>query len=221
LFFQSKQGKYTYRIIPFIDVLGDNSYEDFELARMRSLEAFDPKFVTAHINANFSTTDLDAESTTKSTSINAFSYAPQNNKSKTLKKQADIQAHQNESLFNINEKDKKETSAYIEGIGQIESNEDVISACANICGIMFAIVNTTGDKKPILHQAMMKIILFIRERSTSGWMRDNKKDCAHLPYGLGFPKTLSTSGRSKATIQTSRQVISPSPSRASRPSWPT
>ena len=160
----------------------DNSYEDFELARMRSLEAFDPKFVTAHINANFSTTDLDAESTTKSTSINAFSYAPQNNKSKTLKKQADIQAHQNESLFNINEKDKKETSAYIEGIGQIESNEDVISACANICGITFAIVNTTGDKKPILHQAMMKIILFIRERSTSRWMRDNKKDCAHLPY---------------------------------------
>ena len=28
----------------------------------------------------------------------------------------------------------------------------------------------------------MKIIRFIRERSTSGWMRDNKKDCAHLPY---------------------------------------
>jgi len=160
----------------------DNSYEDFELARMRSLVAFDPKFVTAHINANFSTTDLDAESATKSTSINAFSYAPQNNKLKTLQKLADIQAHQNESLFNINEKDKKETSAYIEGIGQVDSNEDVVSACANICGIMFAIVDTTGSNKPILHQVVMKIILFIRERSTSIWMRDNKKDCAHLPY---------------------------------------
>jgi hypothetical protein len=47
---------------------------------------------------------------------------------------------------------------------------------------VFAIVDTTGNNKPILHQVVMKIIFFIRERSTSSWMRDNKKDCAHLPY---------------------------------------
>ena len=34
----------------------DDSYENYELSRMRNMAAFDPKFVTAHINANFSTT---------------------------------------------------------------------------------------------------------------------------------------------------------------------
>jgi hypothetical protein len=160
----------------------EHTFEEYELGRMRSMAAFDTKFVMALMNANFATTELDAESASKSTSINAFSYAPQNNKLKTQQKLADIQAHQNESLFNINEKDKKETSAYIEGIGQIETTEDVISACANICGITFAIVDTTGNNKPLLHQVAMKIIIFLRERSTSGWMRDNKNECAHLPY---------------------------------------
>jgi len=181
----------------------------------------------AHINANYSTTDLDAESASKSTSN---SYAPQNNKSKTLKKLADTQAQRNESLFNINEKDKKETSSYIEGIGQIKTTEDIVSACANICGIMFAIVDTTGDNKPMLYQVAMKIILFLRERTTSSWLCDNKNDWAHLPYvfmwefrgscnlWLNFPKTQSTSGRSKTTNQISTPVKSPAPSRASRTS---
>ena len=91
-----------------------DSFEHFELGRMQSMQACDPKFVGAHINSNYSTTDLDANSASKSTSINAFSYASQNNRSKTLEKLAEIQAQRNEALFNINEKDKKETSAYIE-----------------------------------------------------------------------------------------------------------
>ena len=158
------------------------SFEEVELGRMQSMQAFDPKFVGAHINANFSTTDLDVNSASKSTSINAFSYAPQNNRSKTLEKLAEIQAQRNEALFNINEKDKKETSAYIEGIGQIESTEDVISACANICGTMFAIVDTTGNNKPMLYQVATKIIFFLRGRMTSDWLRDHKNDCAQLPF---------------------------------------
>ena len=80
-----------------------DSFEHFELGRMQSMTAFDPKFVGAHINSNNSTTDLDANSALKSTSINAFSYAPQNNQLKTQQKLADIQAQRNEALFNINE----------------------------------------------------------------------------------------------------------------------
>jgi hypothetical protein len=47
---------------------------------------------------------------------------------------------------------------------------------------MFAIVDTTGDNKPMLHQVATKIIFFLRGKMTTDWLRDHKNDCAQLLF---------------------------------------
>ena len=50
------------------------------LNRLMSLVCFPPKFNKGHLNASFQSSDLETGAIYKSTSINPFQYAPQNNR---------------------------------------------------------------------------------------------------------------------------------------------
>ncbi len=55
--------------------------------------------------------------------------------------------------------------------------------CANMCGVMLAIVDVSKSK-PLLYQFAWKIIKFIENKKTKTWMRDNRDSIAHLPMIL-------------------------------------
>jgi hypothetical protein len=68
----------------------------------------------------------------------------------------------------------------IEGVGCINSMEDVAMTCANICGMQIAIVNVVLSK-PILYQFAIRLIKFIENKKAKTWMRDNIDSLVHLP----------------------------------------
>jgi hypothetical protein len=94
------------------------------------------------------------------------------------KEMAEIQAD-----TSIPEKDKKQISSVIEGVGRIESMDDVSRTCANICGVILAVVDVSA-KKPLLYQVAYKFIQFIENKKTQAWMRDNSDCIAHIPFVL-------------------------------------
>ena len=161
--------------------------DDDELAspleRLMSLSVFPKKFNKAHLNASFQCADLESNMLYKNPSINPFHYAPQ--VCRALVKAATIEIEEERNQFNwrVNEKDKKQISSVIEGVGRIESIDDVSRTCANMCGVMLAIVDVSKSK-PLLYQVAYKFIKMIENKKTQTWMRDNSDSIAHVPFIL-------------------------------------
>ncbi len=87
---------------------------------------------------------------------------------------------QNEINWKVVEKDRKQISSIIKGVGRIKSIEDVAMTCANMCGVQLAIVDVKTNK-PLLFQFALKVIKFIENKKTRIWIRNNHENLAHLP----------------------------------------
>ena len=159
--------------------------DDDELAnpleRLMSLSVFPKKFTKAHLNASFQSSDLETNMMYKNTSVNPFHYAPQNNRVLVQAASIEIEEERNEFNWRVNDKDKKQISSVIEGVGRIESMDDVSRTCANICGVILAIVDVSTNK-PLLYQVAYKIIKIIENKKTQTWMRNNSDSIAHMPF---------------------------------------
>ena len=159
--------------------------DDDELAnpleRLMSLSVFPKKFNKAHLNASFQCADLESNMLYKNPSINPFHYAPQVNRALVKAATVEIEEERNQFNWRINEKDKKQISSVIEGVGRIESIDDVSRTCANMCGVMLAIVDVSKSK-PLLYQVAFKFIKMIENKKTQTWMRDNSDSIAHVPF---------------------------------------
>jgi hypothetical protein len=68
----------------------------------------------------------------------------------------------------------------MEGVGRVNSMEDVAMTCTNMCGMQLAIVDISTTK-PLLYQFALKMIKFIENKKTRTWMRNNMDAIAHLP----------------------------------------
>jgi hypothetical protein len=158
----------------------DDKFQSNPLSRLMSLVVFPQKFTKGHLNASFQSSDLETGSMYKSTSINAFHYAPQGNRKMILEASNKMNEERNEINWRIVEKDRSKISSIIEGVGRVNNMEEVAMTCANICGVQLAMINiTTG--KPLLFQFAWKTIRFIENKKTKTWMRDNSNCLAHLP----------------------------------------
>ena len=161
--------------------------DDDELAspleRLMSLSVFPKKFNKAHLNASFQCADLESNMLYKNPSINPFHYAPQVCRALVKAATMEIEEERNEFNWRVNEKDKKQISSIIEGVGRIESIDDVSRTCANMCGVMLAIVDVSKTK-PLLYQVAYKFIKMIENKKTQTWMRENSDSIAHVPFVL-------------------------------------
>ena len=161
--------------------------DDDELAnpleRLMSLSVFPKKFNKAHLNASFQCADLESNMMYKNPSINPFHYAPQDCRALVKAAMVEIKEERNQFNWRVNEKDKKQISSVIEGVGRIESIDDVSRTCANMCGVMLAIVDVSKSK-PLLYQVAYKFIRMIENKKTQTWMRDNSDSIAHVPFIL-------------------------------------
>jgi hypothetical protein len=82
-----------------------------------SLFVFPQKFTKAHLNASFQSIDLETGSIYKSTSINSFHYAPQTNRVLVKAANKEMEEERNEMNWKIVEKDRKQISSMIKGVG--------------------------------------------------------------------------------------------------------
>jgi hypothetical protein len=117
----------------------DNDDDDSNLNplnRLLSLFVFTPKFTKAHLNASFQNVDLELGAIYKPTSINPFQYAPQSNRAMVKAASSKLEEECNEMNWRITDKDKTQITSVIEGVGRINSMEDVCMTCANMCGVM-------------------------------------------------------------------------------------
>ena len=89
------------------------------LNRLMSLFVFPKKFTKAHLNARFQSVDLETGSIYKSTSINPFHYAPQTNRVLVKAATSDMEEERNEMNWKIAEKDRKQISSMIKGVGHL------------------------------------------------------------------------------------------------------
>jgi hypothetical protein len=153
------------------------------LERLMSLSVFPKKFNKAHLNASFQSADLESNMMYKNPSINPFHYAPQDCRALVKAATVEIEEERNQFNWRVNEKDKKQISSVIEGVGRIESIDDVSRTCANMCGVMLAIVDVSKTK-PLLYQVAYKFIKMIENKKTQTWMRENSDSIAHVPFVL-------------------------------------
>jgi hypothetical protein len=158
----------------------DDDFQSNPLSRLMSMVVFTSKFTKGHLNASFQSSDLETGSMYKSTSINPFHYAPQGNRKLISEATAKMDEERNELNWRIVEKDRSKISSLIEGIGRVNSMDEVAMTCANICGVQLAMVDITAGK-PLLFQLAWKVIRFIENKKTKTWMRDNSDCIAHLP----------------------------------------
>ena len=93
------------------------------LKRLMFLFMFPQKFTKAHLNASFQSVDLETGSIYKSTSINPFHYAPQTNRVLVKAANSEMEEERNEMNWKIVEKDRKQISSMIEGVGVNYFNE--------------------------------------------------------------------------------------------------
>jgi hypothetical protein len=110
-----------------------------------------PKFTKGYLNATFQSDELELAFIYESTSINPFNYAPQTNHASVLAAKKEFDLEQNKKSFSVSETHCKKVSSHIEGIGKINTMEDVAMTCANICGVQLAIVDISLGK-PLLYQ---------------------------------------------------------------------
>ncbi len=133
------------------------------LNRLMSLLCFPPKFTKGHLNASFQSSDLETSAIYKSTSINPFQYAPQNNRALVKAAMVEMEETRNKINWKVVEKDRRQISSIIEGVGRVNSIEDVAMTCANMCGVQLAIIDVTTNK-PLLFQFALKVIRFIENK---------------------------------------------------------
>ncbi len=150
----------------------DDDFQSNPLSRLMSMVVFTPKFTKGHLNASFQSSDLKTGSMYKSTSLNPFHYAPQENRKMILEATAKMDDERNELNWRIVEKDKSKISSLIEGIGQVNNMNQVAMTCANIRGVQLSMANITAGK-PLVFQFAWKIIRFIKKKKKKTWMRDN------------------------------------------------
>ena len=143
------------------------------LNRLMSLFVFPQKFTKAHLNASFQSVDLETGTIYKSTSINPFHYTPQTNRVLVKAANSEMEEERNETNSKIVEKDRKQISSVIEGVGHITSMNDVTMTCANVCGVQLVIVDVSTSK-PILYQFAWKLIKFIENK------KKQKPGCATI-----------------------------------------
>ena len=141
----------------------DDDFQSNPLSRLMLMVVFTSKFTKGHLNASFQSSDLETGSMYKSTSINPFHYAPQNNRKLISEATAKMDEERNELNWRIVEKDRNKISSLIEGIGRVNSVDEVAMTCANICGVQLAMVDITAGK-PLLFQLAWKVIRFIENK---------------------------------------------------------
>jgi hypothetical protein len=137
-----------------------------------SLAVFPPKFTKGHLNASFQSSDLETGTINKSASIHPFHYSPQTNRKLVKDTAKKIEEEPNEINWCIVEKDRKQVSLMIEGVGHVNTMNNVAMTCANICSIQLTIVDVSAGK-PLLYQFTWKVIKFIENKKTKNWMHDN------------------------------------------------
>jgi hypothetical protein len=145
-----------------------------------SLVVFPPKFTKGHLNASFQIADLETGTIYKSALIHLFHYAPQNNRKLVKDAAKKNEEEHNEINWRIIEKDRKQVSSMIEGVGRVNTMDDVAMTCANICGVQLAIADVSAGK-PLLYQFAWKVIKFIENKKNKNWMGDNSDCIAHSP----------------------------------------
>jgi len=141
----------------------DDDFQSNPLSRLMSMVVFTPKFTKGHLNASFQSSDLETGLMYKSTSLNPFHYAPQGNRKLISEATAKMHEEWNELNWRIVEKDRSKISSLIEGIGQVNSMEEVAMTCTNICGVQLAMVDIMVGK-PLLFQMAWKVIRFIKNK---------------------------------------------------------
>ncbi len=129
-----------------------------------SLVVSPPKFTKGHLNASFQSLDLETGLLYKLTNINPFLYAPQGNRKLIMEAATKMDEEQNKINWQIVEKDRSKFSLMIEGVGYVNSMEEVAMTCANMCGVQLAMVNIAAGK-PLLYQFAWKIIRFIKKKN--------------------------------------------------------
>jgi hypothetical protein len=135
------------------------------LNRLMSLVCFPPKFTKGHLNASFQSFDLESGTIYKSTSINPFQYAPQNNRMLMKAATSKMEEAHNKINWKVVDKDRKQISLIIKGVGRVNSMEDIAMTCMNMCGVQLAIVEVSTTK-PLLYQFALKMIKFIENKKT-------------------------------------------------------
>jgi hypothetical protein len=134
------------------------------LNRLMSLVCFPPKFTKGHLNASFQSFVLESGAIYKSTSINPFQYAPQNNCMLMKAATSKMEEVRNKISWKVVDKDRKQILSIIKGV-RVNSMEDVAMTCANMCSIQLAIVDILTTK-PLLYQFTLKMIEFIKNKKT-------------------------------------------------------
>ncbi len=92
----------------------------------------------------------------------------------------EVKEEWNEKSFAIAKNNRKKILSLIEGIGKINSMDNVAKTCANICAVQLAIVNVTAGK-PLLYQYAWKVIRFIENKHFTCWHARNVQSLVHLP----------------------------------------
>jgi hypothetical protein len=87
---------------------------------------------------------------------------------------------QNEKNFSKIETHCKKISSLIEGIGKINTMEDVAMTCANMCGMQLVIIIIAAGK-PLLFQYAYKMIHFSKNKKIVCWYACNAQQLVHLP----------------------------------------
>jgi hypothetical protein len=87
----------------------------------------------------------------KNPSINPFHNAPQKNRALVQAASVEIEEERNEVNWQVNKKDKKQISSFIEGVGRIKSMDNVSRTCANMCGMIFTIIDVSKTKLLLYH----------------------------------------------------------------------
>ena len=70
----------------------------------------------------------------------------------------------------------------IEGIRQVNKIEDVFKVCANMCSIIWSIIDMQKGGYPLLHEFAIKIVLCIRNPSFQHWYIQNSDQLTHLHF---------------------------------------
>jgi hypothetical protein len=130
-----------------------------------SLVCSPPKFTKGHLNASFQSFDLESGTIYKSTSINPFQYAPQNNRMLMKVATSKMEDVRNEINWKVVDKDRKQISLIIKGVGRVNSVDDVAMTWANMCGVQLAIIDVSTTK-PLLYQFALKMIKLIKNKKT-------------------------------------------------------
>jgi hypothetical protein len=147
------------------------------LQRLMSLVCFPPKFTKGYLNASFQSFDLEASAIYKSTSLNPFQYAPQNNRVLVKAATSEMEEACNEINWKVVDKDRKQILLIIKGVGRVNSMEDMAMTCANMCGVQLAIVNVSTTK-PLLYQFALKMIKFLEKKNLNLDVRQYGLYCA-------------------------------------------